>query len=309
MSSLDSIQKIAKNADQVEVRAFQMSYASIDEGLVDEAISGEAEDMIQIEGDPDETEEYAKQDMYNDNQQGKIMAEIQTRYELLGKLYPFVLKQSSLHYHEPSAGNNKIYETLLLISLMTNRQGKDWLDLVSSFEKLSAWVTKYYFQCSESWWTGSKGSNKFKDTIKEIHTKTKELEWNPDQNFRRSMNTVNDAGLDFINYRNLIDRRPGGLFFFGQCACGDNWFSKTQQDLRPSRLRRLFRQPYSNPVMILTIPYLISSDHEKILEAASYISGLVFDRARLTSLLSVMENDDDVMNEIANIYQLTIKNL
>ena len=88
MSSLDSIQKIAKNADQVEVRAFQMSYASIDEGLVDEAISGEAEDMIQIEGDPDETEEYAKQDMYNDNQQGKIMQRFKRGTNYLGNSTP-----------------------------------------------------------------------------------------------------------------------------------------------------------------------------------------------------------------------------
>ena len=307
MSSLDSIQSTARNADQVELRAIQTSYASIDEGLVDEAISGEAEDLMQTEVDQHETEDYAKQDVYNDNQQGKIMVEIEKRSELLEELYPFDLKQSSLHYKNSSKGNNKIYETLLLISLTTNRRGKDWLKLVASFEKLSVWVTKYYFQCSEAWWTGAYGNNRFKEIIEDIRDETGELEWNPDPNFARYTKSAKDAGLDFINYRNLIDQRVGGLFFFGQSACGDDWFAKTQRDLRTNRLRKLFRLPYADPVKIFTIPYLLTSDHEKMLEAADNISGLVFDRARLTSLLTDMKNDKKVKKEIRNIYQLASK--
>lgn len=305
MSSLGSVQNTARNADQVEFRAFQKSYASIDEGLVDEAISGEAEDLMQTEADQHETEDHAREDVYNDNQQGKIMDEIQKRSELLGELYPFELKQSSLHYKESSTDDNKVYETLLLISLMPDRQGKDWLNLVTSFEKLSVWVTKHFFQCSETWWTGSIGGHQLKDTIDKIHAETGELEWIPDSN---SITGIKDAGLDFINYRNVIDRRIGGLFFFGQCACGDDWFTKTQRDLRLNRLQRIFRLPYASPVMIFTIPYLITGDHKKMLEAASNISGLVFDRARLTSLLLDMDNDKEVAREIRNIYQLANNN-
>lgn len=307
MSSMSSVQSAARNADQVEIRAVQKTYASFDEGLVDEAISGEAEELMQTEVDSHDTEEYAKQDVYNDNQQSKIKDEIQKRSELLGKLYPFDLKHSSLRYNEPSKGNIGIYETLLMISLTTNRQGGNWLNLVASFEKLSAWVTKSYFHCSKAWCTGGVGSKNLQDTIEEIHAKTGELQWNPDPRFPVHIKTIKDAGLDFINYRNVIDCRVGGLFFFGQCACGDDWFTKTQTDLRPNRLKNIFRQPYANPVMIFTIPYLITSDHEKMLEAASNISGLVFDRARLTSLLTDMKNDKRVKKEIRNIYQLASK--
>ena len=307
MSFLDSVQSTARHADRVEFCAFQKSYASFDEGLVDEVISGEAESLMLTEVDNHEVEDYAKLDVYNDNQQGRIMDEIQKRSKLLGDLYPFDLKQSSLHYISSSSSNSKIYETLLLISLTTNRQGKDWLNLVASFEKLSGWVTKYYFQCSKAWWTGADGSKKFKEMIKKIYDETGELEWNPDENFLSRIRNVKDAGLDFINYRNLIDQRAGGLFFFIQSACGDDWFAKTQRDLRTKSLEKLFRQPYADPVKIFTIPYLLTSNHEKMLEAAGNISGLVFDRARLTSLLFDMENDKKVTKEIRNIYQLANK--
>ena len=304
MSYIDATQRIAQNADQVELHAFQKLNASIDEGLVDESISGEFEDLIQIEVDPLETEEWSKLDGYNDSQQGKILSELQSRSCLLGKLYPFDLRQSSLHYNSSKSIKCKVYETLLLTSLSTRRQGKDWLKLTDSFEKLSTWAIKKYFQCSEAWWTGANSAGTLQDFIGRIHKKTGELEWNPDPNLSGSLSKAKDAGLDFINYRSLIDHRPGGLFFYGQSACGDDWFAKTSHDLRENRHKNIFRQPYANPVQIFTIPYLITSNHEKMLLAASNISGLVFDRARLTNLLSDMLSEEIVKNELRNIYRL-----
>lgn len=304
MNYIDATQRIAQNADQVELRAFRKLNASIDEGLVDEAISGESEDLMQTEADPQETEEWSMLDGYNDNQQGKILGELKTRSYLLGNLYPFDLKQSSLHYNSAKSAECKVYETFLLVSLTTKRQGRNWLDLIDSFERLSALVIKIYFQCSQTWWTGANANGGLQGFIEEIHKKTGELAWNPDPNFSGSVSRAKDAGLDFINYRNLIDSRPGGLFFYGQSACGDDWFAKTAHDFRQNRHRNIFRQPYADPVKIFTIPYLITSDHEKMLKAASNISGLVFDRARLTNVLSGMLSDKTVTNEILKIYYL-----
>ncbi|MYB35034.1 MAG: hypothetical protein F4X92_07935, partial [Gammaproteobacteria bacterium] len=66
MSRLDTAQRTARDADQVELSALKKSNASIDEGLTDEFISGESEDFIQIEVEDLETEEYARQDQYDD---------------------------------------------------------------------------------------------------------------------------------------------------------------------------------------------------------------------------------------------------
>ena len=294
----------AKNADQVELRAIQNLHATIDEGLIDEAISGEIEDRMQSDVDPQETEDWSILDSYNDSQQGKIMDELQARSELLGTLYPFNLKHSTLNYNQSRSVDSNIYETLLLTSLTTRRQGRDWLNLVDSFEKLSAWAAQKYFQCSEVWWTGANSADRFKDLIDKIHQKTGELEWDPDPNVIKSGSNVKDAGLDFINYRNLIDSRVGGLFYFGQSACGDDWLGKTRQDLRRGRHRRIFREPYADPVRLFTIPYLITNDHHQMMEAASNISGVVFDRARLTNLLVDMRDDEKVKQEIQNMYCL-----
>ncbi len=305
MSNMDVAQRTARNADQVELCAFRMASASIDEGLVDEAISGESEGSILAYDDPEEdSEEWLKLDDYNESEQGRIVDELQQRAGLLETLYPFELRQSSLHYKPSGSVRNKIYETLLLTSLTTRRQGRPWLRLVDSFERLSNQAVKTYFQCSDAWWTGSHSPGHLPDLIGDIHRITGELEWAPDPNLPDLADKANDAGLDFINYRNLGDFRVGGLFFFGQSACGDDWFTKTAHELRENRHRNLFRQPYAHPVRIFTIPYLITGNHEKMVEAASNISGLVFDRARLTNMLSRMQNDKDIHQEIDTIYRL-----
>ena len=307
MSKIDAAQKTAKNADQVELRAYRMLNAPIDEGLVDETISGESEESVMTYDDPGaDSEEWLKLDDYNESEQGKITDELQKRACLLGNLYPFNLQHFSLQYN-PSKSANKLYETLLLTSLATRRQGKDWLNLVDSFEQISTWAINKYFQCSEYWWTGANTTISLQDFINIIHNKTGELEWNPDSNLSGSVSNVKDAGLDFINYRNLIDYRVGGLFFFGQSACGDDWFAKTAHDLKENRYRHFFRPPYANPVRVFTIPYLITRNHEKMITAASNLSGLVFDRARLTTVLSGMQSDRKVKQEIQKIYRLADK--
>lgn len=307
MSHLDAAQKTARDADKAELSALHNMNASIDEGLVDESISGESEDLIQTEFDEFDLEEYARQDCYNDSLQGKIREEIENRSDLLGELYPFELRYSSLHYKTSGPTGSKVYETLLRVSTASTRQGADWNSLAASFEQLSAWAIKEFFQCRKAWWTGVGSGNPFKDLVDRIHQETGELEWNPDPNFPVSASNVNDAGLDFINYRNLIDMRKGGIFYFGQSACGNDWSSKIKLDLRESRYKRFFREPYANPVKVFTIPYLLASDHEKMLKATSDLRGLVFDRSRLTRLLSSMRDDEDVAAEIGNIHALAEK--
>lgn len=304
MTQVDASQRTARNADIVELHAFRRSSASFDDGLMDEAVSGESEDLMWLDAAPAESESWSVQDGYLDNQQAKITQELQEREKLLGDLYPFRLKQFSLHYRGLQSVENRVYESLLLTSLATQRQGGTWLNVVDSFEKVSARVVETYFQCSGSWWTGANSTHKFREIIDGIHKHTGELEWNPDPNLANTVGNVRDAGVDFINYRNIVDSRIGGLFFYGQCACGDDWFAKTAHHSGQGRLRSLFRQPYAAPVRILTIPYLLASFREKLIKASSNISGFVFDRARLTKVLSRVVSNRDIKREIENIYRL-----
>ena len=295
--------EIAKHADQVEFGAFRNHYAVAGDGLDDEFISGEAEDRMTLDKGPGESEDWSELDRYTDNHQGKIMQELKARSGLLQGIYPFDLRHSALIYNK-SKSVNKVYEALLMTSLTTRRQGIKWLELIDSFEKLSAWAVKKFFGCDEVWWTGANSNAQFKELIERIHEQTGELEWNLDKNLFNSHRKIKDAGLDFINYRRL-DERKGGLFYFGQCACGTNWLEKTELDLRSKSLERIFRQPYANPVKLFTIPYLITYDGEQtLLRAADNFSGLVFDRARLSRLLIEMNGDERVLPEIQKVLDL-----
>ncbi len=144
-------------------------------------------------------------------------------------------------------------------------------------------------------------------TLKIFTKKTGELEWNPDPNFPRSLSNVKDAGLDFINYRNLVDTRTGKIFYFGQSACGNDWPSKVKNELKRNRYSKFFRSPYANPVKVFTMPYLITSSNETMLAAMDELSGLVFDRARLTKLIWEMGRNNDVNERIQKIMALAEK--
>ena len=294
---------VAKNADQVELNAFQKILATVDEGLADEEISGELEDSMSR--DAGAGEEWAEQDTYRDSEEGLIKKELDNRAALLGELYPFEMCGSSLNYRPPE-NETRVYEALLLTSLATTRHGKHWLELVSSFEKISARAVKAFFQCDEMWWTGSDSHDSFKKKIDQIHEKTRELEWNLDPNIIDKHKQIKDASVDFINYKRMLDQRTGGLFFYGQSACGDNWFSKTETDMRPQKLKRIFREPYADPIKLFMIPYLITNDEDRtMIEAAANFAGVIFDRARLTRLLvDTLQEDIELKKEIENVFCL-----
>lgn len=294
--------KVAEKADQVEFSALNNYYAAVGDGLDDEFISGEIEDLVGVERQTGDEEDWPTLDSYHDSHQGRILQELEARSRLLENTYPFTLVRSSLTYKQIENGA-KIYETLLLTSLTTRRQGSDWSALTDSFERLSALAVKRFFQCDEVWWTGANSDQGFKELVEAIHEATGELEWNPDPNIYGQAGYIKDAGLDFVNYRRL-DRRPGGLFFFGQSACGKDWYSKTQLDLRSNKLERIFRMPYANPVNLFTIPYLITNDDEKMARAATNFTGLIFDRARLTEVLSGMQGNATVRREIQTVHDL-----
>ena len=303
--------KIAKNADQVEHEAFEKGYASFIDGLSDEEISGEIEDFIDLEpvGSSDSTmqENWATADVYIDKEQGLILSEIEKRAKLLKSNYPFLLTNSSLRYRTPSKNEPQIYEALLITSLITDRRGGNWSELVSSFENLSAKVIGNFFQCTKTWWTEANSDQQFKTIIDEIHKHTGELEWNPDRNIINNHKRIKDAGIDFINYRRLIEKRMGGLFFFGQSACGDNWFNKTKTDLRTGKYERIFRKPYAAPVKIFVIPYFVNES--VLVKANNNLSGLVFDRATLTHfLVNLVELEQDSTAELNTFCNLAFQN-
>ncbi len=293
---------IAKYADQVEVSALNNSYAIVGDGLDDEIISGNIEDLANYERSLGDDEDWSTVAAFSDIHEGKIRLELEKRSELLGSMYPFELVQSSLTYSQATEGV-MTYESLLLLSLTTRRQGKSWLELTNSFERLSAMAVKNFFQCDKCWWTGANSDQGFEEIVRAIHGSTGELEWNPDPTIHREGKRIKDASVDFINYRRL-DSRPGGLFFFGQSACGKDWYSKTERDLRLKKIERIFRLPYATPVCLFVIPYLDTGDLTMMARAASNFSGLIFDRARLTKVLADMKDDAKVEHEIRTVHHL-----
>ena len=289
----------AKNTDQVELIAIQRGYAPISEGLADEEISGEFEDLVisEIQNQDD----WMGRDLFSDTELGSIKKEIENRANLLTESYPFKLNESSLFYCESNQKKLKIYETLLLISTNQARSGKQWQEVAAEFEKFSVNAVEKFFQCTKTWWTGANSDRKFKDIIDDIHKHTGELEWLPDSNIIENYKNIGDGGIDFINYRQLADNRAGGLFFFGQSACGQDWFIKTTRDLRVNKYGTIFRKPYAEPVKIFVIPYLVNE--ATMIKAFNNLSGLVFDRAVLTSLFLNDVAIDGIKDNIQEFFE------
>ncbi len=98
-----------------------------------------------------------------------------------------------------------------------------------------------------------------------------------------------DAHLDIVSWRPFADRRPGQLIFFGQCATGDDWFSKIHE-LNPRGWCKLWlaEQFLADPVATFFVPFRVGRERWR---RASVYGGILFDRCRIASCLQELRDD------------------
>lgn len=297
-------QSVSTNADQTEWDAIRRSSVVIDAGVRDETISGALDDIDvgAVGDDGPGYEPWAEADLRMDGEVGGIREELERRSGLLEGAYPFRLDGERLIYSQSASG---FYEFCLAICQAQTITRSPFTRLPRGFERLSAKIVESYMGVdAESvhvgWPRDGEVGRRFKTAMKHLERAPYEWIWSPEEGKPEDPPTkyAKDEGVDFVVMKKLLDERAGRLYVLGQCACGDDWSTKWSE-LSWDRLRKWFRTITLVPfVRAFATPHLLV---DEILREATSQAGLVFDRARLTKIVELHLNPDQITEVAAHV--------
>lgn len=294
-----ALQEVAKNADQVELRAIQQGSAIFDTGVRDERVA-DALDDYEIFA-PDQPS-WMKDSLATDEAVSEIAEVIRERQTLLGNLYPFSVQNSQLEYN---ASSNKVYEFCLGVALSKSITAGSHVSIPREFEQLSVKIVEHYlgpYATSMHFGFPRENGSRFKDACDELHGKCNEWQWGPQEQFPDdpTLKAIKDGGLDFAAWKQAPDQRfIGQLFVVGQCACGNDWNTKLHEPSMRRLATWLRRTPSVEPVRAFTTP--ISLVTPMLHSVCAEHNLLIFDRVRI---VKVAETMDVPPEEIAKYEQL-----
>ena len=291
-SRLDD-ERVATDADQTEIKAIRLESINIDEGLRDEDLGASI-------ATHEEREERA----------GAIADEVKRRRALLGDAYPFEQNGNSLT-HKPS--KTSVYEFCLSISFVESLSDRQGRRFQIAFERLTRDVMRCFLGAgTEGYRTGVPGDSlenrprRIKAVVKKIHELTGctgEWTWNPEMEFPDDPlpRDVGDLGMDVVLWKLMPDKRRGGFFSIGQCACGlIDWKTKFHEpDF--GRLRSWIR-PLTDvpPLKFFSVPFHIPN--AAYFGEVSRQAGLTLDRTRIALIAENPRHTDFILSEAKEKY-------
>jgi hypothetical protein len=272
-------QRAATDADQAEFAAITRKSAVVDAGIFDDRIAGSLDDFDPGGVAPEGS--WHQVDLEMDSAVGGIREEIERRLKILGSAYPFQLKANELVY---TPSDNQVYEFCLAISCAPTITKGKFVDLPRVFERASAlFIQRYLGKHTQSLHTGfprdESAGKTFRQVMKKLNEASDEWIWSTHPDLPPVPPDNKDEGLDFVVWKESLDKRVGKIFIVGQCACGDDWDQKLN-DLSLPRLDKWFHPlTYVPPVRAFTTPHFLSDGN--IIDAQRE-AGVIFDRARIT---------------------------
>lgn len=307
--------RIARDADQAESVAVRYGSCNLESGTYDDRIADAMDDYEVM--DPSGMTTWATEDVKFDTAVSEIALEVQRRLSLLGSAYPFQLEGNRLVY---SRSRTLVYELCLAISLAPSLKESDYVRLPRIFE----FVVRDVLLCflgdgADGLRTGWPGDDleprptKFRDLVKLLNEATGEFFWHPDPGLPSdpTHQDVKEEGVDVVVWKPIFDRRPGKMFFFCQCACGDDWVKKFN-DIDPGliKLTRWMKPVcWAAPLRLFAVPRHIPND--AYFGQVNREAGLTLDRARLTLTAEQeahhLRLTEGITKECAPIIALVIK--
>ncbi len=311
--SRHSDQRAASNADQVEFQALLHSSTNFESGIFDDRIADSLDDYEVV--DPTNIDGWARDDAKIESATSDIGKEVLRRINILGPFYPFKKSNNKLEY-QPS--KTHAYELCLAISQSPSLIKGDFKRLPRAFERLSRDALRCFLGdgagAIRTGWPRDdfeKRPVKFKDLIelinKEIGAQS-DWSWCPQSHLPQdtSHKHLMDAGLDFLVWKLMPDKRDGHLFLLGQCACGDDWESKFK-DLDKDRLSQ-----WINPISASSFLRVFATPHhipnDSYFTEVNTLAGLTLDCARITAIAEspsccdyIIEQMKDPYKELANL--------
>jgi hypothetical protein len=268
-------QKVSKDADQAELIALRFGTSRAISGVKDDAIADSLEDNYAAE---DELGEEAWQSVETslDTASSQILGELARRADALGELYPFKLSGDVLYYEQSAS---LVYEFLLCASLTPSLTTGDFKSFPRCFERLATVLTANFLgentrYCHIGYPNELK---RFKAAVEVAIKNSGELRWQPSEDLPADGPRSGDEGVDFILWKDFGCGRPiGQPFFFGQCACGNDWDTKLNDV--SERFFKWFSTLRVDPAKVFAVPFVIP---ESKLREVTREAGIVMDRLRL----------------------------
>lgn len=267
--------KVSTDADQTELVALRTKSARVVAGIRDDDISDSLEDHYASRNVVAEAPWQTRESSI-DNAATQILDELIRRSDSLGDLYPFNIKGDVLTYQK---SKSLLYEFLLCICQSPNLTTGDFVQFPRLFERIAARLTADFLghNTEFSHIGAPSGRGNLKASVQEAIKNSKELRWSPDSELPDTGPDQGDQGVDYIIWRDYgCGRETGKHFYFGQCACGNDWDSKLN-DIS-NRFFQWFEPLKVTPTRVFSVPFVVPKNK---LDIASKEAGIVMDRLRL----------------------------
>ena len=269
------LSKISKDADQAELVALRFGETRASSGIRDDIIADTIDDDFANFDAPKEEEWQARENSI-DSATSRIVEELEKRGHMLGELYPFSIEGDVLKYQQ---SDSLLYEFLLCTSLSPGLTNGKFRHLPRIFERIVTELTADFLGPNTSFchigWPNE--LRRFKQTVLVVSQESGELDWRPNDDLPIDGPRSGDEGVDYVLWKTFGCGRPvGQMFFFGQCACGNNWETKLGDISK--RFFKWFEQLKVTPGKVFAVPYVVP---EVKLREESREAGIVLDRIRL----------------------------
>ncbi|SPH20356.1 hypothetical protein ASD8599_01092 [Ascidiaceihabitans donghaensis] len=278
--------KVSKDADQAELVALRLGKSRATSGVRDDSIADTLEESYAAEDGLGE-EAWQSLETSMDTASSQILEELERRSKALGELYPFRLDGDVLTYEQ---SDSLVYEFLLCTSLTPSLTTGRFKDFPRQFERLATVLTANFLgpntgHCH----IGFPNENKrFKKAVGVAIANSGELRWQPDDDLPDEGPRQGDEGVDYIVWKDFgCGRAIGQPFYFGQCACGNDWDGKLNDV--SEKFFKWFSTLKVSPAKVFAVPFVIPDN--KLKEVARD-AGIVMDRLRLVRAVAAGEHFD-----------------
>jgi len=272
--------KISKDADQAELAALKFEKSRATSGVRDDAIADTLEENYSATDGPVQ-EDWQSRETSIDTASSQILEEMERRSKALGTLYPFRLDGDVLNYKR---SDTLVYEFLLCTSLSPCLTTGRFKDFPRQFERLATVLTANFLGANTSYCHVGFPNEKrrFKKAVGVAINNSGELCWQPDEDLPDEGPRQGDEGVDYILWKDFgCGRAIGQPFYFGQCACGNDWDNKVNDV--SGRFFKWFSNLKVDPTKIFAVPFVIPDN--KLKEVARD-AGIVMDRLRLVKAVA-----------------------
>ncbi|MGB0696197.1 MAG: hypothetical protein ACPGOY_11150 [Rhodospirillaceae bacterium] len=278
--------KISKDSDQAELVALRTGRAQATSGVRDDAIADTLEENYST-NDNELEASWQTHETSMDTASSQITEELERRSVLLGDLYPFKLDGDILSYEQ---SETLIYEFLLCTSLSPNLTKGKYTGFPRKFERLATILTANYLGPNTRYCHIGFPNEKrrFKNAVMVAVEKSKELHWKPDPELPDEGPRQGDEGVDYILWKEFGCGRPiGQPFYFGQCACGNDWDTKLGDV--SEKFFKWFVKLKVDPTKFFAVPFVIPDPK---LNEVTREAGIVMDRLRLVKAATTGDHFD-----------------